>query len=264
MLHVDKDASLRMELDDMYVSLDFAREEIVRRWNDKNLKQRVEGLLTGDMPEILRLAPRAVISRHVMSPNFELLNFLGTAKELGLQPAGLEYTYDKFVSKNEDKYYLGKLVFFEGLGKKGGEKLSSLKVIDFDLCDGKKIADIKTAWDQDFVTFHHELVYPFLGPENIVDMSEYYRRNGLQASHYYKYILSLFICHGVLFENFLLSDIYKELTEEILLPSLKEVTSIYGIKPLIVRLVPSESEEDIHWRQYPLSIKERASDIMTR
>jgi hypothetical protein len=264
MSYVNGDVSLRAELDEVYVSLDFAKEEIARRWDDKNLRLKVESLLNGDIPEILKSSPKAVISRHVMSPNFELLNFLKSVKESGLQPAGLEYTHDKFVSKNEDKYYLGKLVFFEGLGKKGGEKISSLKVVDFDLCDGKKIVDIKTTWGQDFVSFHHELVYPFLGRENIADMSDNYRRNGLQASNYYRYILSLFICHGVLFENFLLSDIYKELTKNILLPSFRAVADTYGVKPLIVRLVPGESEEDIHWRQYPFSIKEKVSDIMNR
>lgn len=258
----NEESLIRKELDEIYTPLEVAKEEIWRRWNDKELKGKVEDFLKGDIPEIFKESPRAALSRHVLSPNFELLNFLESVKEIGLKPAGLEYLEDKFVTKNEDKYYLGKLFFYEGIGKKGGRKTSSLKVLDFDLCDGKKFSDIRTIWKEDLISLHHKLVHPFVSDENIVDMSNNYRRNGMQASGYYRYILSLFICHGVLFENFLLSDVYKDLTEKILLPSYKEVFDIFGVKPLIVRLVPEESEEDIYWRYYPELMKDKVSGIM--
>jgi hypothetical protein len=253
---------LRKELDEVYVSIEEAKEEIWKRWNNKELKTRVESSLNGDLPEVLKVAPRAVISRHVMSPNFELLNFLESAKKVGIAPVGFEYVHDKFVTKNEDKYYLGKMFFYEGIGKHGGRKTSSVKVVDFDLFDGKKISEVTTLSGESFVSLHHTIVSPVLSESDIVDMSDYYLRNGGQAVRYYRYILSLFIAHGVLFENFLLNGFYSELTENIFLPTYRSVVRDFGVRPLIVRLVPGESEEDVSWRQYPEEYKEAVSAIM--
>jgi hypothetical protein len=255
-------SNARAELDAIYLSLDEAKAEIQKRWNDKELRLRMEALLGDDLPAIMKSAPRAVISRHVMSPNFELLNFLKQVENIGIEPAGLEYLEDKFVTINEDKYYLGKMFFYEGIGKKGGVKTSSIKIVDFDFFDGKKILEVKTLTGDGFVDFHHQLVSSILGPENRMDMSEYYARNGGHASRYYRYILSLFICHGVLFENFLLSGFYSELTTDIFLPTYKEVVAEFGVRPLVVRLVPGESEEDLYWRQYPAQYKDIVSGIM--
>lgn len=257
-----EDLNARAELDAVYLTIEEAKEEIQKRWNDTELRSKMEQALASDIPEMMKQAPRAVISRHIMSPNFELLNFLSSAQKLGIDVAGFEYLDDKFVTKNEDKYYLGKLIFFEGIGKKGGEKSSSIKVVDFDFVDGKKINEVKTLIGGNFVDFHHQLVGSVLSAEQRVDMSPYYARNGGQASRYYRYILTLFICHGVLFENFLLSEFYGELTRDIFLPTYRQVVKEFGMRPLIVRLVPGESEEDLHWRQYPGEYKAIASGIM--
>jgi hypothetical protein len=254
---------LRRELDGIYWSIEDAKEEIWKRWNSVELRKKVESYLRGDIPSaLLKEGPRAVISRHVMSPNFELLNFLDTTRKKGLAPVGFEYLEDKFVTKNEDKYYLGKMFFYQGLGKNGGEKTSSIKVVDFDFIDGKKISEIQTTTGKSFIEFHHSLLTKVLDAHSRVDMSEYYKRHGGQAKLYYRYILSLFVCHGVLFENFLLNGFYKDLTEHVLLPTYKEIFQLFGVKPIIVRLVPENSEEDIHWRHYPEEYQESVSAIM--
>lgn len=222
-METSKKASMINELDDIYTSLAIAKKEIHRRWNDKKLKKKVESFLKSDIPDVLTKSPRAVLSRHVSSPNFELLYFLDSSKKIGLKPLCLEYTKDKFVTKNWDKYYLGRMFFFEGTGKKGGSKITSLKVVDFDQYDGKKFSNIRTIWGESMIKFHHSLLCSKISSDNIFDMSCNYKRNGGRASEYYNYILSLFICHGVLFENFLLSDIYDDLTKNILLPSFKKV-----------------------------------------
>ncbi len=257
-----EDLNARAELDSIYMSLDEAKEEIKKRWNNAALKSKIEEFLGQDIPEVVKLSPRAVISRHVMSPNFELINFLESVKSIGIDPVGFEYLSDKFVTKNEDKYYLGKMVFYEGLGKKGGRKISSVKAVDFDFFDGKKISDVKIISGTSLVNFHHSIVSSILGSENRIDMSEYYARNGGQASRYYRYILSIFICHGVLFENFLLSGFYSDLTKNILLPTYRSIVADFGVRPLIVRLVPAETEEDVYWRYYPEEYKTVVSAIM--
>ena len=118
-----EDLNARAELDAVYLTIEEAKEEIQKRWNDTELRSKMEQALASDIPEMMKQAPRAVISRHIMSPNFELLNFLSSAQQLGIDVAGFEYLDDKFVTKNEDKYYLGKLIFFEGIGKKGGPEI---------------------------------------------------------------------------------------------------------------------------------------------
>lgn len=255
-MHENKGTLLRKELDAIYTPLEVAKQEIWKRWNDKELRNKVEIFLKGDIPEVLKKSPRIALSRHVLSPNFELLHFLELAKSAGLEPVGLEYLQDKFVTINEDKYYLAKLVFYEGIGKNGGRKISAEKIIDIDLFDGKKFPQLKTLWDGDFITFHHELVCSLLPADGMVDMSEYYRRNGVTATQYYTYILSLFICHGVLCESFLLSAEYENLTRDILLPRFRDIEKFFGLKPLIVRLSPLEKEEDTYWRYYPQNIRE--------
>lgn len=256
--------SLESEIDSVYISAEEASQEIERRWNDVGLRKKIEESLNGDIPEIFRNAPHAFISRHVMSPNFELLNFLDQVGTTTLEPLGLEYLHDKFVTKNEDKYYLGKMYFYEGIGKHGGRKVTPIKIIDFDRWDGRKIDEIETIQFESFIDVHHKLTDDYLPKTNRVDMSEFYRRNGGNARRYYQYILSLYICYGVLFENFLTNDFYRDLTENIFLPTYKEIIRKFGVKPLIVPLVPRLNEEDEYWRYYPASLRTKLSDILQR
>jgi hypothetical protein len=83
------------------------------------------------------------------------------------------------------------------------------------------------------------------------DASEFLARSGGRGRKYYEYYLALFICHGVLFENYPLSGEYAEYTRDVFLPSYKKVSKFFGLKPVIVRMVPTEAEDDIHWRHYP-------------
>lgn len=257
-------ASIDNEIDGIYVSVAEANQEITLRWKDEALRKAVDEFLQDDVPDIFKSAPHAFYSRHVMSPNFELLNFLDQVHSTKLEPLGLEYLHDKFVTKNEDKYYLGKMYFFDGIGKNGGRKIIPTKIIDFDRWDGRKIDEIETVQFQSFVEVHHNLVNEFLSETSRVDMSVYYHRHGGHAKKYYQYILSLYICYGVLFENFLTNDFYRDLTENIFLPTFKEVTDRFGVKPLIVPLVPRENEEDVYWRYYPISLQSKLSDILQR
>ena len=73
-----EDLNARAELDAVYLTIEEAKEEIQKRWNDTELRSKMEQALASDIPEMMKQAPRAVISRHIMSPNFELLNFLSS------------------------------------------------------------------------------------------------------------------------------------------------------------------------------------------
>ena len=77
------------------------------------------------------------------------------------------------------------------------------------------------------------------------------------AINYYTNFILLFICHGILFENFLFCGDEGEFTKNILLPAFNKAHDLAGIKPLIVPIPPmdSEIEEDIHWHSYSEKIK---------
>ena len=58
----------------IYTPLEEAKEEIWRRWNDKALRKKVEEFLGGDIPDLFKKKPCAVLARSVVSPNFELFH----------------------------------------------------------------------------------------------------------------------------------------------------------------------------------------------
>lgn len=224
-----------------------AIKELKRRWSDDLLKPNTP------IPKIFETGFKAVLHRQLVTPNYELLRFMIIADGFNFEPVFFEYLNDKFVTESEWKYCLGSLHFFFGYGKKGGIKIQRQNIINFNEANGKKIGDIKTTWGQKLADFHHELFaqrFPDLS-NSIYDGSKWYAQNGGCAKEYYKPFLSLFLKHGILFENFLLDN--KELcfSREVFLPALLEVEEEYGVKPLIVALEPTDFEEDIFWTCYP-------------
>lgn len=254
----------RKKLNGIYTPLSVAKKEIWKRWNDKKLRKRVEASLKGDFPEMFKDSPGAVISRQVLSLNFELLRFLQMSNIIELKPVAFEYLQDKFITKSIDKYYLGRLFFYGEKGKRAGNLLSTLKVIRFNRSEGKKICDLKTIWNGNLVDFHHKLAYCLDSNISREDISDYLKRNGNVASKYYTYYFSLFICHGVLFENFLLEDSQTDFTKNVVLPSFEKVQAKFGLKPLIVPLVPFEDEEDLYWRYYPKFLKSKLQGLCVK
>jgi hypothetical protein len=96
----------------MYISLEEAKEEIWKRWNDVALKKRVEEYIGGSIPEVLMNEPRAVIFRNIISPSLEYLRFRELANKIGLEPLGFEYHEDRFCTRSTDKLTLANLRIF--------------------------------------------------------------------------------------------------------------------------------------------------------
>lgn len=245
----------KFDIKEIYTPLSVAKKEIWKRWNDKELRKKVEDFLGGDVPEVLQKKPRATLVRHVATPNIELSYFLDLAKEINLNPIYLEYSKDRFVAKNKNKYYICKFYIYNGKGKKWGDKVHTVKIVDFNTSEGKKFINIKTLWGERFIDFHHRILNIFSPEIRTFDISNWLNKRGLKSDIFYTHYLSLFVCHGVLFENFLNSGKEKEFTVKIVLPSLKRIENIFGIKPLIVPLDPIEDEANLYWYYYPQKIK---------
>ena len=243
------------DIEDIYTPLSVAKKEIWRRWNDPVLRKKVEDFLGGDVPEVLKKGPRAIIGRNIGTPNKEFLFFLDLVKLTDLPISVIEYTEDIYTGKNPLKYHLCKMYFYEGLGKNGGNKLTVESIVDFKGIEGRKIDKIKTKWKQKIVDFHHEILDLFCPNVEIINVSKWFGKNGKITPDFYSRYLSLFTIFGILFENYTLKDNEKNFTETIAFPSIRKIEKMFGVKPLIVPILPLIDEVDYFWYYYPESLK---------
>lgn len=242
-----------MDMKDIYTPLSEAKEEIWRRWNDPVLKKKVEDFLGGDIPEIFKKGPSAVLVRDIMTPNNEFRFFMDIASELELPVTLLEYTKSKFVAKNINKYHLCYLHYYEGVGKNGGTKIKKEKIVDFNIMEGKTLTEITTIDNKRLIDKHREMLfdkYIDITEGNIFDLYDWFNEHRNVDGYTYLHYLALFLCYGVLFENFILGNGEKEFTEQKILPSFYKLVEIFGIKPLIVPATPMEYENNLFWWYY--------------
>lgn len=254
-----------MNIEDIYTPIEQAGRILQERWNDIELKKKVSVFLNDDIPDLMRSAPHSCIVRHLASPDAEFRRFLELADKVGLSPICLEYLQDKFVSNNEDKYYFGRMLFDFGLGKKGGRRLISSTVINFDESNGKKFCDVKTLWNENFVDFHHQILKESLPNRQIItqDISPWLKRNGGVAEKYYEKYLLLFVCYGILFENFLLSGEEAKLTKNLVINNIEKIKEKFGYAPIIVK-VDDSSEGDLYWYSYQDFLKKGIDDKINK
>lgn len=242
-----------MNIEDIYTPLSEAKKEIERRWNDVELRKKVEEFLGGDIPEIFKDGPSCVLVRDIITPNNEFRFFMDIATELDLRIVFLEYTKSKFVAKNINKYHLCLPHIYNGVDKNDCAKITKEKIVDFNTMEGKVLGNITTIQDQNLIDFHHTLLfekYPEIQKENIFDFSDWFNGHKNIDGYYYLHYLALFICHGVLFENFILGNGEKEFTEQKILPSFFKLAEIFGVKPLVVPATPMEYENNLFWWYY--------------
>jgi len=244
----------------VYTNIHDAIRELDKRKNDINIDKYIDKLVPNGVPRFLNGKKHAFLSRDLATPNYETRRFVSIVNALGsdIIPLFWEYHDDKFTPNvNPSKYNLARNTFYLGLDKRGSEKTRSFTVVDFNKYNGKRISEVKTVWNQSLVDYHHELIkenYLSIVHSDFIsfDASAWYRELGGDTSFYYKRILALFLKHGILFENFVISDkVEFEFTKNIFLPAFIEIYNETGIKPLIVALEPTNMESDNFWMYYP-------------
>ncbi|MEI8337868.1 MAG: hypothetical protein WCF92_01825 [bacterium] len=256
---IDKLVANREEFDKfVYMSFDDATKEIERRQNDKLIEKYLEKTLPHGIPIEMRGKKSVVLFRHIATLNYEILRFISlTSVTDKFQQLIIEYSADKFTNRNEGKFFLGKMSFVKGTNKKNEAMFESQNIINFNTSNFKPISSIKTLWGQSLVDFHHELFFKFF-PElkgHVFDLSEWIHENGDEAKKYYKYFLSLFLKHGMLFENFLLENNELAFTKDIILPAIMEIEKETGMRPIIVALEPTDIEDSKFWLSHPYNQK---------
>jgi len=149
------------------------------------------------------------------------------------------------------------------VGKKNGKRLQAEKVIDFNSSEGRRLIDIETLWGDNFVKFHHDLFRGIFNEyeKSIIDESLWIKKNGGGPKFFYEKFFSLFICYGVLFENYLENKNEKEFTNNLVIPTFKKVYEIFGLKPLVVKIYPPKNENDLFWRHYPKEVENNLNNM---
>ena len=249
----------------VYTPLSEALRLLDERRKDSELMAKVGKLLKGDIPEFFKNKKCAVLFRQIATPNYETKRFISLAKENGLHPVIVEYHDDIFSpDSNPFKHSLGKLHINKGTCMKtGNELVENFSVVDFNEHKGNKISEVKTLWSESLIDFHKFLFLNHFKDEEVTtwDGSEWLKIRGAHPCDYYKYVFLVFICNGILFENFLTSKDYEgDFSKKIVLPAIEEVINITGVKPLIVPIEPFDTELDDYWTYHDLNVKQLIKD----
>ncbi|MFA6177880.1 MAG: hypothetical protein WC694_03255 [Candidatus Paceibacterota bacterium] len=243
----------------VYTPLSEALRLLEERRKDPELVAKVEKLLKGDIPEVLKNKKCAVLFRQIATPNHETKRFIALAKENNLHPVIFEYHNDKFTSNNQFKHSLGQLNIQKKCSKNGNYNVEKITIVDFAKYDGKKLKEVITLWEEPLVNFHKKL-FELHGYDvksiDFFEASDWLKGNGGKAIDYYTNFFLVFSCLGILFENFLMSkDSEGDFTKKVVLPSMENVINLTGVKSLIVPIEPIEIETDKHCISYHPKIK---------
>ena len=247
-----------IDVNQLYTPLEEAKEEILVRWNDMALREKVENFL-GNVPGPFQDSPKAVLSRNIRTPNFESYRFLMMSKQVGLAPLFGEFTTDKFCTKNREKLYLAKIPVIMGQDKNGNDIIQYFKIINFPKSEGTPLDTMVTLWGENFVSFHHRIYESLYGNGDVATFDFWSCLKGNCPREKYEQTFALFTCHGVLFENYLpygRNHKYEHaFTHNVILPAFHKVYETMGLKPLVVRLLDEGNEDDLSWQYYPSDIK---------
>jgi hypothetical protein len=243
----------------VYTPLSEALRLLEERQKDEELMAKVKKLLKDEIPEIFEENKKyAVQFRQVATPNNECVHFLKISQDNELKPVFFEYHDDKFTSNNEFKHSLGQLRVQGQVNKAGFFPLEKITIVDFNKFNGLPLMDVMTLWNEKLIDFHRRVfdLYGYKKEDfHFYDASNWFKKKGGKASEYYFHFFLIFVCHGILFENFLTEGDDGEFSKNIVLPAIDRIVNELGIKPLIVPIGPLDIELDNHWIAYDKNIK---------
>ncbi len=216
----------------------------------------IETVTGATVPAMLRSpGPVGVLCRQIGTPNYEMRRVIRLCAQHNIRLLVWEFHTDRFVMENRDKYALGRLGFYGGLGRNGGRRLEYVRIFDVDGMNGDAFCDIHTYRDEGLIDFHHRLLRaecPNLERDALFDGSEWFGTHGGTAKSYYLAFMSLFLRHAILFETFVLQDDgQREFTRDVFLPAFQALHQKTGLKPLVVSAEHADWEGDDFWQLYP-------------
>jgi hypothetical protein len=253
----------------VYSSLDEVLDTWRRRQGGRFSGVRNETAIGAKVPSVLLGAkPVGVLFRHVGTPNYETRRVLRLCEERNIRLVIWEYSHDLFVTENRDKYALGRMGFYAGLGRNGGRRLEYVRVFDVEEMNRRQLRDIKTYRGENLFDFHHRLLQeecPELDSDTLVDGSQWFADHGGTARNYYPAFVSLFLRHAFLFETFVLQDeAERDFTRDVFLPVFQTLIETTGIRPMIVPAEREDWEGDDFWHLYPEATRRHLGPFRVR
>lgn len=233
--------------------------ELVERSNNVRLKNSIEAFIK-EVPLFFKDSekPIAILARHVATPNFEAFHFVQTAQEMGFLPVVWQFSGDTFCTKNPDKADLGRMRVYKGKQTNADgtqmDLCEKMRIIDMEKCERKPINTIIAQNGENFVEMHNRLFQMYLPQAIIWDSTEWLMGHGTNAKEFYIYFLSLFVSHAVLFENFLTVGQEVIFVQNVVRPAIHGLKEKFGFSPLIIPVVPLDSESKKIWTWYPQAI----------
>lgn len=244
-----------MKIKELYSTEEEVKNELKKRWEDKELSKKLEEFLNNKIPEPFLSEPRAVLARQLATPDNEHAVFYEKAKRMSLKPIDFEFLDDIFITTNHGKACLGKMIFYHGLDKNSKPIITNKHSIDLTGVNEKKsFKEITTLWGESFTEFHHRILSKNHDTE-LYDGSWWYKENGEKAKNYYIYYIAMFTIKNVLFENIENNEREDKFFNEIFLPAVDFIKKEFGLKPLIMPIAPPDDIGNIYWWSYPENIK---------
>jgi len=235
---------------EIHLSLDEARDELAKRWENVELKRAIEVELGEHLLADFNDKPRAVLTRQLCSPDNGLDFFIRRAKYINASPFGWEFHGDTFVHFNEEKKGLSRLRVLLGVGVK-----ATIDIFDFHKAERKALGEIALNTGEKLVDFHHALLNLSQFKIETRDNTLWFKQLG-HASDYYYCLLLHFVAHGVLFTNFeFFEDDGSEsvFMRDVVNPAIEKIEKKFGMKPMFVRMYSQnqDDDEDFYWWSYP-------------
>jgi hypothetical protein len=188
-----------------------------------------------------------ILFRAIVTANYETDRFLGLAAQLGIPPLFLEMTNVAFApAVNATTRRLAKPPVTTASGYR------AVRIIDFHRYDGAQLPDIRCHDGRPLVAVHHELLGRQYGPrilDHLVDGNPFIGSEGPRG--YYERLFALVSVAGIQAESFLFDGPEACFTHNIIMPAIEATKARFGVRPIIVPLLPPESESDPRWEYYP-------------
>jgi hypothetical protein len=241
----------------LVLPFDIALLECARRQADTQLRAEVSRFLGNELPPSFQGIPVLHLARHVATPNYETLLFLHKARAPGFSTSIGTDNHDLFVSNNCIKHDLGKLRFITG------EHDMQIRhhehtIVDFNTYSGVPFSEVPTLWGENLAAFHDRALRAALprADVHIADDAEWIDRHGRQdIKEHYRYLLALFVVHGILFEDYIPTDKDEvAFMHDVIVPAYMFVEKQFGLPPLITSTRVCSHRNERFWYGYPSNL----------
>lgn len=224
-----------------YASLEDARELLLSRKAYRTTVEAWWGESGVPFPQSLSGEPAGVLARHLASFRYEDAVFVLLAERAGLKPVWLTYKEDILATSSPYKVSLLRPRMVLRLGRTGTPVVEVAKLACPHKNDGKRLSGVicNHGSNQPLPEHHESLLRAHYPRASAEDLSSANALWGGKADAYYTAYLSLFVAHGVLFEDYHGGESGAELggfTERVFEPSFSAVEEKFGVRPVIVKL----------------------------